>query len=69
MAEFAAGLGVVERVDVLPFHKMGEFKWRELGLPYRLADTQPPSAELMERVRDRFRAQGYGRLRHALRAA
>ncbi|HYE39535.1 MAG TPA: pyruvate formate-lyase-activating protein [Ramlibacter sp.] len=58
LAEFAAGLGVVERVDVLPFHKLGEFKWRELGLPYRLADTAPPSAELTGRVRDRFRAQG-----------
>jgi pyruvate formate lyase activating enzyme len=58
LAEFAAGLGVVERVDVLPFHKMGEFKWRELGLPYRLASTQPPSVELLERVRDRFRAHG-----------
>jgi len=58
LAEFAAGLGVVERVDVLPFHKLGEFKWRELGLPYRLAATEPPSAELTGRVRDRFRAQG-----------
>jgi pyruvate formate lyase activating enzyme len=58
LAEFASGLGVVERVDVLPFHKMGEFKWRELGLPYQLTDTQPPSAELTERVRDCFRAQG-----------
>jgi pyruvate formate lyase activating enzyme len=58
LAEFAAGLGVVERVDVLPFHKMGEYKWRELGLHYQLADTQPPSMELTERVRDRFRAQG-----------
>ena len=28
IAEFAAGLGVVERVDVLPFHQMGRFKWK-----------------------------------------
>ena len=58
LADFAAGLEVVERVDVLPFHKLGEFKWRELGLPYRLSATQPPSAELTGRVRDRFRAHG-----------
>ena len=58
LAEFAAGLGVVERVDVLPFHKMGEFKWRELGLPYQLADTEPPSDELVRRVRDTFRDHG-----------
>ncbi|HYD65204.1 pyruvate formate-lyase-activating protein [Azospirillum sp.] len=58
LAAFAAGLEVVERVDVLPFHTLGEYKWRELGLPYRLADTAPPSAELVGRVRDRFRAHG-----------
>lgn len=58
LAEFAAGLGVVQRVDVLPFHKMGEYKWRSLGLPYALADTEPPSAELTERVRAQFVEQG-----------
>jgi pyruvate formate lyase activating enzyme len=58
LAEFAAGLEVVERVDVLPFHKMGEHKWQALGRPYRLTGTQPPSAELTGRVRDLFRAAG-----------
>ncbi|HYD32037.1 MAG TPA: pyruvate formate-lyase-activating protein [Azospirillaceae bacterium] len=58
LAEFAAGLGVVERVDVLPFHKLGEFKWRSLGVAYTLADTEPPSLEQTDRVRDRFRAHG-----------
>ena len=32
IAAFAAGLGNVERVDVLPFHQMGRFKWKKLGL-------------------------------------
>src|SRR4051812_44466068 len=29
VAKFAAGLGNVERVDVLPFHQMGRFKWAQ----------------------------------------
>jgi pyruvate formate lyase activating enzyme len=58
LAEFAAGLGVVERVDVLPFHKMGEAKWAALALPYQLADTQPPTAEQTERARALFRNAG-----------
>lgn len=58
LAAFAAKLGNVERVDVLPFHKMGEFKWKELGLEYRLADTQPPSGDLAEQVRGIFRSRG-----------
>ncbi|PWU13530.1 MAG: pyruvate formate lyase-activating protein [Bdellovibrio sp.] len=36
---------VVEKVEVLPFHKLGEFKWRELNLRYELSDVEPPSAE------------------------
>jgi pyruvate formate lyase activating enzyme len=49
-AEFAAGLGNVERVEVLPFHQMGRFKWERLGLEYTLQDTEPPTAEAAERA-------------------
>jgi pyruvate formate lyase activating enzyme len=58
LAAFARELGNVERVDVLPFHKMGEFKWAEAGGAYRLADTPPPSRELLERTRAVFRGHG-----------
>lgn len=58
LAIFLAGLGVVERVDVLPFHKTGAVKYRALGLPFPLADTPAPSAEFTESVRDRFRSRG-----------
>ena len=58
IARFAAGLGVVERVDVLPFHQMGRFKWKQLGLTYALDDVQPPSTELVERTLAIFRNEG-----------
>lgn len=58
LAAFAAGLGNVERVDVLPFHQMGRYKWEKLGLDYKLNDVQPPSRELVERVCGQFRAVG-----------
>lgn len=48
----------VTRVEVLPFHQMGRYKWAALGRTYELETTQPPSAELTERVRDQFRAHG-----------
>jgi pyruvate formate lyase activating enzyme len=41
LAAFAASLGNVERVDVLPFHQMGRDKWARLGVPYPLHDTPP----------------------------
>jgi pyruvate-formate lyase-activating enzyme len=58
IARFTAGLGNVERVDVLPFHQMGRFKWKELRLDYKLADVQPPAREAVELACARFRAEG-----------
>ena len=58
IAAFAASLGNVERIDVLPFHQMGRYKWRSLGIPYRLQDVEPPSLEAVERACAQFRQLG-----------
>ena len=58
IANFAASLGNVERVDVLPFHQMGAFKWKQLGIEYQLQDAEPPSKETVESVCAQFRAAG-----------
>lgn len=58
IAEFASSLGNVERVDVLPFHQLGRYKWERLGIDYQLKDVEPPAHELVERVCNQFRAAG-----------
>jgi len=58
VADFAAGLPNVERVEVLPFHKMGEAKWEALGRENRLAATPAATPAQAERARDIFRARG-----------
>jgi len=58
VADFCAGLKGLERVEILRFHQLGKPKWEKLGLDYSLKDTQPPSAELSERVRGQFRSRG-----------
>ena len=58
LARFAAGLGNIERVDVLPFHQMGRFKWGELKLDYTLEGVDPPTVEAVERACALFRAEG-----------
>jgi len=63
IAEYAAELnrirpGVIERVEILPFHQMGRDKWKEIGLPYALDDVSPPTKEVVERVREQFRKKG-----------
>ncbi len=58
VADYASTLETVERVEVLPFHQMGRDKWTALGQEYTLKDTEPPSAELVNRVRDQFAQRG-----------
>ena len=58
IAKFAASLGNVQRVEVLPFHQMGRYKWERLGLDYTLNDTIPPSNELVEATCEVVRAEG-----------
>ena len=58
VARFAAALGTVERVDVLPFHQMGKYKWQALGIPYLLGDVQPPELETVEWACTVFRTAG-----------
>jgi pyruvate formate lyase activating enzyme len=57
-ASFAASLGNVERVDVLPFHQMGLYKWKQLKIDYPLEHVEPPSADVVERTLAIFRAEG-----------
>jgi pyruvate formate lyase activating enzyme len=58
VAEFCAGLESLERVEILRFHQLGLPKWEKLNLDYPLKGTEPPSAELTERVRGQFRSRG-----------
>ena len=56
LADFIATLNGVERVEVLPFHKMGEHKWRELDMEYQLTDVQPPTQASLDWARTRLSA-------------
>ena len=58
IARFAADLGNVERVDVLPFHQLGKYKWHKLGLEYELENVKPPGIEAAERACEAFRSVG-----------
>ena len=58
IAAFTAELGNVERVEVLPFHQMGRFKWQTLGIRYTLEHTEPPTKEALEEACGIFRSRG-----------
>jgi pyruvate formate lyase activating enzyme len=50
VADFGASLGVVERVEILPFHQMGRYKWERLGLEYGLAATKEPDSDCVKKA-------------------
>lgn len=58
VADICAGLKTLQRVEILRFHQMGKDKWKKLGVDYPLAETEPPTPELAERVRGQFRSRG-----------
>ena len=54
--EFILTLHNVERVEVLPYHTLGAYKWKELGMEYPLEGIDPPTAERVENARKRLGA-------------
>jgi pyruvate formate lyase activating enzyme len=56
-ARFAADLGC-EKIELLPFHRLGAGKYAQYGMEYRLAGVEPPSNERMERLR--LLVEGFG---------
>lgn len=49
--EFIDTLDNVERVEVLPYHGMGVYKWEKLGVKYTLGDIKPPTESRLDSVR------------------
>ncbi len=58
VASFGASLGVVERAEILPFHQMGRYKWKRLGIDYTLDTTEPPSNAAIDAAVAIFRHAG-----------
>ena len=58
-ADFIRSLKTVQRVEVLPYHTLGLFKWQKLGIPYPLPDAVPPTAEQVKRAEELLEVSRY----------
>lgn len=59
LAAFIDTLQNVERVEVLPYHTLGRFKWDNLRIPYRLDGISPPSAESVKQANEILQTAKY----------
>ncbi len=50
LSAFIATLHNVRKIEVLPYHTLGVFKWKELGLRYDLDGVPTPTPEEVERA-------------------
>ena len=58
IAKFVAPMKNVEWVEVQPFHQLGAFKWKAMGIEYKEANTPSASPDLVKRVVGQFQAAG-----------
>ena len=56
LGDFIDTLSNVDRVEILPYHTLGKFKWENLGIPYTLESISPPSPERIENAKQRIHA-------------
>jgi len=55
--DFLSTLDNIQKVEVLPYHTLGVYKWKQLGIKYTLKDAEPPSAESIKRAEQILNAE------------
>lgn len=59
LGDYIATLKNVQKVEILPYHKMGVYKYEALGIPYKLEGIDPPTAERVQNARKLLRCDDY----------
>ncbi len=59
LGKFVKTLKNVDKFEILPYHTMGEFKWRELGIPYSLEGVKPPTADRVKNAKELMDTESY----------
>ena len=55
LVDYLKQYSVVDKIEWLPYHTMGVFKYEQLGLPYPLKDVSAMSKERITEIRERYK--------------
>jgi pyruvate formate lyase activating enzyme len=55
LADYLTAFTCIKKIELLPFHKMGEYKWEQLGKEYSLTNTPEPTREEIKMANEIFR--------------
>ena len=50
LKDFISSLKTVKKVEILPYHDMGKYKWEKLGVKYELEGLRTASSEDVEQI-------------------
>lgn len=59
MGELIASYKTVKRVEVLPYHALGMYKWEKLGLEYPLPDAKAPTPDEVAKAEELLNVKAY----------
>jgi len=59
LGQFTQDMTNIEKIELLPYHNIGAYKWQELAKHYDLADTLPPPNTTMERLKNILMQYGH----------
>ncbi len=51
LKDFISSLKTIDKVEILPYHDMGKFKWKNLNIPYELESIRPANSEDVEKAK------------------
>jgi pyruvate formate lyase activating enzyme len=59
LARHLSQYSCIQQIDLLPYHKMGSYKYDEMNLKYRLKEMEPPSTEVVQRIAETFKSYDF----------
>lgn len=59
LGKFIENMQNIEKVELLPYHRLGQHKWETLGEKYELADVKPPTKDSLEHIKAILASYGH----------